>query len=198
MWTTSACDASIFLGELLTNRVRISRRRQDCVCWDNVFLPWVTWLDSTFNNLLNFLPKSCELANCSLPLSFSPSLLGKTDELRASSISLTSSWILSSVLWRSTVCLLTASSPVGRPALCRVCWSLTTCSLIFSIQEEKTENQHWTPRALTRCSLPGRESHRNTLTITNGEGRSRLSIRQETPGERLWQMLSTRKARHTV
>ena len=73
-------------------------RRHDWVCWDRVFLPRFTWLDKTFESLLNFLPNTCELANWSLPLSFSPSLLGNMLVQMASSSSLASSSTLSSVL----------------------------------------------------------------------------------------------------
>ena len=55
-------------------------------------------LDRTFRSLLNFLPNTCELANWSLPPSFSPSLLGSMLVRMAPSSSLASSSTLSSVL----------------------------------------------------------------------------------------------------
>ena len=97
MWKTSACDASIFLEVFWIRNSRMSRRH-DWACWDSVFLPWVTWLERAFSSLLNFLPNRCQLANWSLPLSFSPSLLGSILARRASSTSRTSSSTLSSVL----------------------------------------------------------------------------------------------------
>ena len=51
-----------------------------------------------FQQPLNFLPNTCEVANWRLPLSFSPSLLGSILVRRASSSSRTSSSTLSSVL----------------------------------------------------------------------------------------------------
>ncbi len=69
------------------------------IVWsDTDCLAWVTWFDRVFKRLLNFLPKTCELANWSLPLSLSPSALVRSLEVRMPPISLTDSYTLSSVL----------------------------------------------------------------------------------------------------
>ena len=103
------------------------------------------------NNLLNFLPKSCELANCSLPLSFSPSLLGKTDKLRASSISLTSSWILSSVFVTkhslSPDCFKSSWTPSTLQSV------LKSNNLFFDILHPRRENKESTQNSTCFDSL---------------------------------------------
>ena len=93
----SACVATTFLGTLQFNRATISSR-QHLVEAVSTFLPMVTWFDSTFSSRLNFRPKTWALANCSLPLSFSPSDLGRDPEERMRFISWTSSSTLSGVL----------------------------------------------------------------------------------------------------
>ena len=93
----SACVATTFLGTLQFNRATISSR-QHLVEAVSTFLPMVTWFDSTFSSRLNLRPKTWALANCSLPLSFSPSDLGRDPEERMRFISWTSSSTLSGVL----------------------------------------------------------------------------------------------------
>ena len=191
MWRTSACDASIFLGAFWVNNLGVSDSQ---ACSDNVFLPWVTWLGKTFNSLLNFLPKTWELATevcleVSLLHAWKVSWYEEPHPIQW--------WVPLLSLqcwWQNKVCHLTVSNRAELPALYTRCWTAATCSWISSIPTKRIKRQHKSPHAPAHCFLTGTESRRSTLTTWDEVP----STVQEKLEEKRWQKLSTRKAGHTV
>ena len=162
------------------------------------FCLWVTWLDKTFSSLLNFLPKTWELANWSQPRSFSPSRVNPRKCLGTQSLiqflgelldSLSSVLVTKQSL--SPDCLKSSCNP---SALHK---ALNSSSLFSDILHPNKETRASAQKSTCFDSLL-LGMHRKSSKYTD-----HMRWRRVDPNLPLWKRdskkkLSTRKAGHTV